>query len=262
MSKPEIRKIVIIGAGRLAVNLSMAIHKKGYRIVEVCNRTESKGQFLARKLQARYIPEPELITPDADCYIVAVSDAAIPLVLERLITGNRLILHTSGSVKMDILQKASSNFGVIYPLQTFSTGKMVSFRTVPLCIEANSVENMLLLRSFADSLSENVCTINSEQRKFLHLSAVFASNFTNFMVAISQELLRENGIDPGILEPIIRQTAGNAKSGDVFKLQTGPAAREDMETIRLHLELLSNHPDYKEIYDLITQKIIQHKKEL
>jgi predicted short-subunit dehydrogenase-like oxidoreductase (DUF2520 family) len=260
MGKPEIRKIVIIGAGRLAVNLSMAIYKKGYTIMEVCNRTESKGESLARRLKARYIREPEMITPDADCYILAVSDAAIPLVIEHLQKGNRLIVHTSGAVNMGVLQNVSLNAGVIYPLQTFTTGKMLSFRTIPLCIEASSPENLLLISSFAESLSENVYAVNSEQRLALHLSAVFANNFTNFMVAISQELLKENGIDPGILISIIRQTAANAVSGDVFTLQTGPAVREDMETLRLHLEMLSKHPEFREIYDLMTRNIIQHKK--
>lgn len=260
MLKPEIRKIVILGAGRLAVNLSMAIHKKGYDIVEVCNRTESKGKRLAWKLKAMYIPEPAMITPDADLYILAVSDTAIPLLLDRIKTGNRLIIHTSGSVKMDVLREVSENFGVIYPSQTFTDNKLLRFRNVPLCIEASSGKNLLLLKSFAGSLSEKVYTINSDQRRILHLSAVFASNFTNFMVAISQELLLENGMDFRILEPIIRQTAGNASSDDVFKMQTGPAVREDRETIREHLQLLSNHPDYKEIYDLITRNIIQRKK--
>ncbi|MGA2823091.1 MAG: DUF2520 domain-containing protein [Bacteroidales bacterium] len=260
MLKPEIQKIVILGAGRLAVNLSMAIHKKGYDIVEVCNRTESKGKRLAGKLKARYIPEPEMITSDADLYILAVSDTAIPLLLDRIKTRNRLIIHTSGSVKMGILRKVSENFGVIYPPQTFTDHKLLNFRMIPLCIEASSGKNLLLLKSFADSLSEKVYMINSDQRRILHLSAVFASNFNNFMVAISQELLLENGMDFRILEPIIRQTAGNASSGDVFKMQTGPAVREDRETIREHLQLLSNHPDYKKIYDLITRNIIQRKK--
>ncbi len=259
MSKQEIRKIVILGAGRLAVNLSMAILKKGYDIVEVYNRTGTKGKSLARKLSARYIPEPEMITPDADLYILAVSDAAIPLLAERIKT-DHLIVHTSGSMKMDVLRGVSANFGVIYPPQTFTSHTLLLFRKVPLCIEANSGKNLHLLKFFAGSLSDKVYTINSDQRRVLHLSAVFASNFTNFMVAISQELVLENGMDFGILEPIIRQTAGNASSGDIFKLQTGPAVREDRETIREHLNLLTNHPDYKEIYDLITRNIIQHKK--
>jgi predicted short-subunit dehydrogenase-like oxidoreductase (DUF2520 family) len=260
MLKPEIRKIVILGAGRLAINLSMAIHKKGYDIVEVFNRTESKGKRLAGKLKARYVPEPEMITPDADLYILAVSETAIPLLLDRIKTGNRLIIHTSGCLKMDVLKKVSRNFGVIYPPQTFTSHILLNFRMVPLCIEASSGKNLHLLRSFADSLSEKVYIINSDQRRILHLSAVFASNFTNFMVAISQELLLENGMDFRILEPIIRQTAGNASSKDVFKMQTGPAVRKDRETIREHLQLLSNHPEYKEIYDLITRNIIQRKK--
>lgn len=260
MSKPEIRKIVILGAGPLALNLSMAIHNKGYDIVEVYNRTESKGNYLAGKVKAKYIRQPEMITPDADLYILAVSDAAIPLLLERIKIRNRLIVHTSGPVKMDILRSVSTDFGVIYPPQTFTVHKLLPFRKVPLCIEASSDETLHLLKSFAGSLSEKVYTINSDQRRILHLSAVFASNFTNFMIHISQELVLENGMDFCILEPIIRQTAGNATSEDVFKMQTGPAVREDRETIHQHLELLSSHPGYKEIYDLITRNIIQRKK--
>ncbi|MCX6246877.1 MAG: DUF2520 domain-containing protein [Bacteroidetes bacterium] len=259
MSKPEIRNVVILGAGRLAVNLSMAIRKNGYTVVEVYNRTESKGKELARKLKATYVEDPEKLTQDAGLYILAVSDAAIPALLGRLRTGNRLIVHTSGAVDMEVLRQVSTNFGVIYPPQTFSADSKLRFRNVPLCIEASSAANLRLLKDFAGTLSEKVYLINSRQRKILHLSAVFASNFTNFMMAISEELLLENGMDFGILEPIIRQTADNASSGDVFKMQTGPAVREDLETIRTHLELLSAHPDYKEIYDLITRNIIKRK---
>jgi predicted short-subunit dehydrogenase-like oxidoreductase (DUF2520 family) len=260
MSKPEIRKIVILGAGRLAANLSTAIVREGYTVVEVYNRTQTRGKSLAGKLKANYIPETEMITPDADLYILAVSDAAIPLLLDRIKIGTNMIVHTSGTVNMDILRGVSPNFGVIYPLQTFTNDTLLRFRTVPLCIEASSGKNLLLLSSFAGSLSEKVYTISSDQRRVLHLSAVFASNFSNFMFAISQDLLREKGMDFGILEPLIRKTAANASSGDVFQMQTGPAVREDQETIREHLELLSNHPDYKEIYDLITRNIIQRKK--
>jgi predicted short-subunit dehydrogenase-like oxidoreductase (DUF2520 family) len=258
MSKPEIRKVVIVGAGRLAVNLSMAIHHQGYEIVEVCNRTELKGKSLAGILKAKYIPEPEMITPEADLYILAVSDAAIPLLLERIKTRG-LVIHTSGSVPMDVLRHVTPNYGVLYPPQTFNIRTLLRFTKVPLCIEASSGENLRLLKSFADSLSEKVYMINSGQRRILHLSAVFASNFSNYMVAISEALLLENGIDFGILEPIIRQTSVNASKGGVFKKQTGPAVRGDSETIRQHLELLSNHPDYKEIYTLITRNIIQYK---
>jgi predicted short-subunit dehydrogenase-like oxidoreductase (DUF2520 family) len=261
MLKPEIRKVVILGAGRLAVNFSMAVRKKGYEIVEVYNRTPAKGIVLARKLKASYISEPEMITPFADLYLVVISDAAIPQILKRLKIGNKLIVHTSGSVGMEVLEDVSPNIGVIYPPQTFTAGRLLSFRTVPLCIEANSGVNLQRIRTFAETLSKKVYVINSDQRKVLHLSAVFASNFTNFMIAVSQQLLLENGLDFGILGPIIRQTAANAASGDVFGKQTGPAIREDRETLRKHRKLLENHPGYQEIYDIITRHIIKRKNE-
>jgi predicted short-subunit dehydrogenase-like oxidoreductase (DUF2520 family) len=257
--KPEIRRIVILGAGRLAVNLSIAIHKKGYDVIEVYNRTESKGLTLARRIKSKYVHQPEMISKNADLYILAVSDAAIPSILDRIHISNRLIVHTSGSVDMEILKKVSPDVGVIYPPQAFNGRKVLSFRKVPLCIEASSEKNLGLLRTLAESLSENVYLIDSRQRRILHLSAVFAGNFTNYMIAVSQEMLLENGMDFKILGPIIRQTAENASSEDVFGLQTGPAVREDMQTIGDHLELLSNHPGYRELYELITRNIIQRK---
>jgi predicted short-subunit dehydrogenase-like oxidoreductase (DUF2520 family) len=260
MVKTEIQKVVILGAGKLALNLSMAIKKQGFEITEVCNRSETRGQSLANKLNSRYIANPEMITPDADLYILAVSDEAIPLLLDRIKIQDHLIVHTSGSVNMDVLRKVSENYGVIYPPQTFTTQTVLPFQMVPVCIEASSENNLLKLMIFAESLSEKVYMINSEQRKVIHLAAVFASNFTNFLVSISQELLIENGIDIEVLDPIIQQTARNASSGVVSELQTGPAIRKDMETIKKHIEMLSTHAEFKEIYELITKTIIQRNK--
>ncbi|MCX6245388.1 MAG: DUF2520 domain-containing protein [Bacteroidetes bacterium] len=257
MSKHPIRKIVILGAGRLATNLSVAIRKKGYEIAEVYNRTERHGTTLARKLKARYVSEPELLTKEADLYILAVSDGAIPEVLSHLKCGNQLLVHTSGSAGMDVLKTSSSRHGVIYPPQTFTMKRLVNFRSVPLCIEGNSAETAEQLTSFAATLSDQVFSINSDQRKILHLAAVFANNFTNFMYVIAQELLTEKGMDFRMLEPIIRLTAARTASGNVAEKQTGPAIRGDMDTMREHLALLSGHPDYKEIYELISQRIIE-----
>jgi len=262
MIKQEIRKIVIIGAGRLAVNLSVALRKKNLKVIEVYNRSESRGLDLAKRLKAKYIPVLEHISLDADLYILTVSDDAIKQVLERLDIGDHLLVHTSGSVDMDILGMAATNYGVIYPLQTFRTDRRISFRNVPLCIEASSDENLRRLKAFTDSISHRVFKLDSDQRRVLHLAAVFASNFSNFMVAISQDLLRNKGIDPLILEPLVKYTARNSESPSVFDFQTGPAIREDMETIAMHLDMLSAHPDYKEIYSLITQDIIKHKKKI
>ena len=260
MSKRLIRKIVILGAGRLATNFSRALRKKGYEIPEVYNRTETRGKNLARELSARYIPEPELLTKDADLYLLMVSDDAITEVLTHLKLNNRLVVHTSGSVGINVLARSSTRYGVIYPPQTFTIQRMVNFRSVPLCIEASSAQTGNLLSTFAASLSDRVYRIDSGQRKILHMAAIYANNFTNFMYVISQELLQENGMDFGMMGPIIRQTAARASSGNPEELQTGPAVRGDMHTIREHLSLLSGHPDYKEIYELITKSIIQREK--
>ena len=260
MSVPEIRNVIILGAGRLAASLSQAMQKKGYTIRQVYNRSEKRGKELSVKLGAEYISEPEKLSQDADLYIVAVSDDALPFILERFSCGDKLIVHTSGTAELDILLSSSENTGVIYPPQTFTSRRIRSFRSVPLCIEANSPRSLEILHAVAGSLSDKIYPMNSAQRRIVHLAAVFANNFTNFMYCISQDLLLEKDLPFGILEPIIRQTAKNVSSGDIFRLQTGPAVREDFGTIATHQKLLSSHPEYRELYNLITNIIIQQKK--
>lgn len=192
-------------------------------------------------------------------YITCVSDKAIGNIAGSLRMGEKLVVHTSGSMNIDVLSHSSENYGVIYPVQTFTSGHPKNFQGVPLCIEGKSKENEILLTDFARKLSRNIHVLDSVQRKAVHLSAVFASNFSNFMYVIAEDLLMEKGIDPKILTKVILQTASNARFESVFKLQTGPAVREDQGIMKAHLAMLKTHPDYKKMYELISVMIIKKK---
>lgn len=255
-----INQIVILGAGNVATHLSLALHAKGFSILQIFNRTEEPGRRLARLTGAGYTGSLDKINPDADLYLLAVSDKAVPEMASKLKVNQGIVAHTSGSVGMDVLQTASVNTGVFYPLQTFREGKPVSFEGIPLCIEGNKplVEKRLV--KLAEQLSRNVRVINSEQRKMLHLTAVFAGNFTNYLYSIAEDLLLQYNIPFDLLKPLIEQTAENIRHSDLFSLQTGPAVREDSDIIEKHLELLKEQEAYREIYDLISKQIIQHKK--
>ncbi|MFH1297758.1 MAG: Rossmann-like and DUF2520 domain-containing protein [Bacteroidota bacterium] len=255
----QIKHIVLFGAGNVATHLSNAFIGKGFSVVQLFNRTEKTGKRLARLIGASYTGSLQKVEQDADLYILAISDSAIPEIASRLKVRRGIVVHTSGSVGMEVLKKTADQTGVLYPLQTFRKGRRISFDRIPVCVEANlpGVEKALV--GLAEQLSSNVHVINSAQRQILHLTAVFAGNFTNYLYAIAEDLLLQYNIPFELLNPLIRQTASNVRHAGLFSLQTGPAIREDTAIIDKHLELLKDHQAYQEIYDLISKRIIQHK---
>lgn len=259
MGARQIQEIVMIGAGRLATNLGLALYGQGFKIVQVCNRTEERGRKLAGKTGASFTSDPKEIVADADLYILAVADSVIGEMASGMKLNDRLAVHASGTVGMDILKSVSDNIGVFYPVQTFSPKRMVDFRNVPVCIEGNSKDTEKELVSLAGKLTRCVYCLDTDQRRLLHLGAVFASNFTNFLYAISEELLSEHQIPFDLLKPLILQVASNVKYDHLIQSQTGPAIRGDHEVLAKHRELLTDHPDYLKIYNLMSENIIKYK---
>jgi len=258
---PELKThdIVIIGAGRLATHLGLAFYKQGLNIVQVYNRTSERGKKLAGRIGATFTADIHEITKDADLYILAVSDSVLEHLAAELRLKDKLVVHTSGTMGMDVLTPISANIGVFYPLQTFSPTRRIDFRKIPVCIEGNSGVSEQMLADLAGKITQRIYILSSDNRRFLHLGAVLASNFTNFIYTITEELLKEHEIPFNLLEPLILQTARNIKHGDLIQYQTGPAIRGDAKVLEKHHELLAAHPDYLEIYKLITKNIIKHK---
>lgn len=253
-------KICMIGAGNLATQLGMALSEKGHQIVQVWSRTSKNAVELASKLKCPSTTELSAIYNDADIYIIAVSDKAIEEVLGKRSWGNPLVVHTAGSIPMNILAPHCKNFGVFYPFQTFTVRKKVEFDHIPVCIEANSPQNLGILNSLAQSISQNIRLVDSNQRQQIHLAAVFVCNFVNHLYSIGEELLMEKGLDFEILKPLILETASKIIEHSPAKSQTGPAIRNDRNVIDKHLAMLSNHPDLKNLYALVSERIIQSHK--
>ncbi len=253
-------RICLIGAGNLATQLGMALLEKGHQIVQVWSRTQRRAAELASKLKCPYTTEISLISSDTDIYILAVSDTAIESVLAKRNWGNTMVVHTAGSTPMSILAPYCKNFGVFYPFQTFTIAKKVEFDNIPVCIEANSPQNLDILKELAQSISQNIKLFDSSQRQQIHLSAVFACNFANHFYAIAEELLREKGIDFEILQPLILETASKAAYQSPVLSQTGPAIRNDTAIMDKHLSMLADHPDLQSLYRQISERIIQTHK--
>ncbi len=249
------QNIVMIGAGNVATHLAFALQQKGFSINQVYSRSETSAKLLAQKLESPYTVEIRSLEQSADIYIIAVSDDAIGTVAEKLKFDNQVIVHTSGSVPMDVLKAGSKRTGVVYPLQTFSKSREIDFQNIPVCIEASSDELLAKLEKFISTISNDVRHVNSEQRRVLHLAAVFACNFPNFMYAIAEDIISDAGLNLDILRPLIKETADKVMSRSPLEAQTGPARRNDEASLHKHLDLLRRYPEYKDLYEMISQAI-------
>jgi predicted short-subunit dehydrogenase-like oxidoreductase (DUF2520 family) len=252
-------RITLIGAGNLANGLGKALKAAGHEFEQVYSRTIESASLLAAALEAEAVVDPQAIRPDADCYFCALKDDALSDVLPLIRFGDGVLLHSAGSLSIDVLLPYSHKVGVLYPLQTFSKAKIVDFRTIPIFIESNdsSVEDILF--GLAGSLSNNVQLADSKKRMSMHVSAVFACNFVNYMYTIASDILRDNDLDIQILIPLILETAEKLKTISPIEAQTGPAVRFDRKVMDKHLEVLSGHPDWQKFYEVLSTGIYQRQ---
>lgn len=253
-------KISIIGAGNLATQLGITLFNEGYLISQVYSRSKKNANILSKKINANAISDIKKLSADASIYIIALKDDAIEIIAKQLKLKDKIVVHTSGSIPMDILKNCSSNFGVFYPLQTFSKIKKADFKTIPICIEANNNTASITLQYFAKSISGNVKKINSLQRKKIHLAAVFACNFSNHLYGIAEGILAKEKLSLDLLRPLIEETVNKIKDKKPGEMQTGPAIRGDKKTMEAHLKLLSKDKKLQKIYKLMSESIIHSKK--
>ncbi|OAQ40719.1 oxidoreductase [Pedobacter psychrophilus] len=252
-------KVAILGSGNVATHLSKSIIKAGYPIKQVWSRNHNNAIDFALEIGANSIPQIADLSNQIDVIILAVSDDAIESVVAQIPISNQqqLILHTSGSTSISILEKYAQNCGVLYPLQTFSKHHNLDFSSIPLLIEANHLQSEEQLLMIAKKLSQKVEKVDSENRMLIHISAVFACNFTNHFYAIAEKLVQDSNLNFDLLRPLILETAQKAMLNSPIKIQTGPAKRNDAITINKHLQLLSTYPQLQNIYTVVSQDIVK-----
>ncbi len=251
-------QVTIIGSGNVAHHLIQAFSKSDEaELVQVAvrNRESVSKLISSEKIISNYKDLKE-----ADLFLIAVSDDAIAEVSSQIPFENKLVAHTSGNFAMTDLDDKNRKAS-FYPLQTFSKSKAVDFKTIPICLEATNVEDLMKLEIVAKSISNNVYNINSEQRKALHIAAVFTNNFVNHLYQIGNEICIENDLSFDLLKPLIQETANKIMTLSPNEAQTGPAKRKDTQTINSHLNFLTDE-NQKEIYKLLTKSIIDNGKKL
>lgn len=255
-------KIVLIGAGNLATHLGKALHAAGHDMVQVFSRTMQSAETLASLLDAEPLTNMAQVRDDADVYIFLVKDSALEQLISQLCGGEKKVfLHTAGSMPMSVFRGKALHYGVLYPMQTFSKQREVDFSIIPCFIEANDEFALKQIEGLAGQISHRVYQLSSEDRKYLHLSAVFACNFANHCYAASQELLQQHGIPFDVMLPLIDETAAKVHGMTPKEAQTGPAVRYDENVIGKQIQLLENQPYFQKIYDCMSKSIHELESE-
>lgn len=249
-------RIVLIGAGNLATNLGKALFRAGHEIVQVYSRTEVSAKTLATVLKCSYTDTLSEVVDNADIYIVALKDSVLSsvadLLYERL--ADKFFVHTAGSLPMDVLPFIRR--GVFYPMQTFSKNKEVDFSVIPCFVEAATEVDTQVLKKLALTISDTVYELDSENRKYLHLAAVFCCNFANHCFSLGANLLKQHGNLPfSVMLPLIDETAAKLYSMSPQEAQTGPAVRWDENVMEKQMQLLAGTPDLQKLYELLSKSI-------
>ena len=258
-----LRKVVLIGSGNLAEALAAALAASGAELLQIYGRNAARVALLAARAGAAACTDPAALERTADLYLIAVSDRAVAEVAAQLpIPATAVVAHTAGSVPLDALARFPRR-AILYPLQSFTAGRRVDFRRVPLFLECADEALRPELEAFARTLSEEVRYADSARRATIHLAGVFANNFANRMFGLAAEVLRREGLPYEVLKPLIEETAAKAAAAaDPAAVQTGPAVRGDCASQERHLKLLEGLPLEKAMYELTSQSIWETSKKI
>lgn len=250
-------KIVLIGAGNLATHLGRALLEAGHDILQVYSRTAESASTLSTLVGGAPVTDIKQVRGDADVYVLAIRDSVLPDLIPQLCEGkmDKVFVHTAGSVHMDIFRGMALHYGVLYPMQTFTKAREVDFSEIPCFVEGNDTLAQEVISVLAHSVSPKVYMLSSEERRFLHLAAVFACNFTNHCYDISSEILAKHGIPFSVMLPLIDETAAKVHELSPRESQTGPALRFDEGIIREQSMLLRDNPLLRDLYERLSLNV-------
>lgn len=252
-------KIAVIGAGNAGSAIGNMLKKNGQQVVAVWSRDARKARKLALSLKARAYSDISQIPRDLDLYLVAIKDDEVRNLAAKLNPGKGTVAHLSGSLEMSVFKKKFRNYGVLWPVMTFSASNKGKVQNFPVVVNGNTGKAKRTLFEAGKSLSKQVYKLSEKQRASSHLAAVFANNFTNHMIHLAQKILKKNTCPPTLLNSLILETARLGISGKARDIQTGPAIRQDLKTMLLHRKLLKNNRLIKTIYKTVSQSIVKNK---
>ena len=252
-------RIVLVGAGGLGTNLGLALHEAGHDVLAVFSRTMEHARMLAERIGSQPTDDICALPNEADLFIVSVKDAVLTDVVQQLMQGReeQFFAHTAGSMPLELFQGMARHYGVFYPMQSFSKERRINFSEVPVFLEASDAQTLTQLKALSATLTPHVYELSTDERRYLHLAAVFACNFANHCYALSAEILQQHGLPFSVMLPLIDETARKVHHLSPLEAQTGPAVRYDLNVISKQQQLLDD-PDMRELYERLSKSIHQH----
>lgn len=246
----------VVGAGNVAFSLIPALQKKDIIVENVVSRDEIKAKKFASRYETGFKVLDKDLSLSSQLIFLTVSDDHIEEVAVQLnVVDSQMLLHTSGSTDLKVLKQHALHSGVLYPLQSFTSQRLIDISRVPLCVEASDLKTLNILQDVAALLSSRFMIMSSKQRKQLHLAAVFVSNFTNHMYDIAHWLLEKEKIDFSLMYPLIEETTAKIKRIKPGEAQTGPALRDNKKIMEVHKKMLKSDHELSELYEAISKSI-------
>lgn len=248
-------KVVLVGSGNVATIMGRLVTGSNHQVIQVMSRNIFHAKELAARFGAAYTDLTGTPDLEADIFIIATTDASLTDCFTAFETGNKLVVHTAGSVSKEVLQSISTNYGVLYPLQSLRK-ELAEIPPVPFLVDGNNDGTKAWLKEFAQTFSDNVREASDEERLKLHTAAVIVSNFTNHLYAIAEDFCGKENLDFDMLKPLIMETAHRIRHASPSEVQTGPAVRKDIHTLDKHLRTLSAYPKLRTTYMRLTDSIM------
>ncbi len=248
-------RITLLGSGHTATILGRLCIQNGHQVQQIIARNSDAGKVLGNEFGCSYINFKEKPDLNTQLVLIALSDNSMPEALDEIYFDSIPAVHTSGSIHINVIQKVSKNFGVLYPLQSLRK-EMETIPEIPFLIEANNSETLAFIKDFANTISNTVVEQNADERLRLHASAVIVNNFTNHLYSIAEKFCINEKVDFNLLKPIIKETADRIQHHSPSAVQTGPAMRSDITTLDKHLRLLNDYPKLRTLYMRMTDGIM------
>lgn len=248
-------RIVIIGSGNVATVLGRLFKQNNHQVIQVMSRHEAHAKKLADELGCTATNYDGITDMSADLYVVAITDGILFDLNKSFSLGNKLIVHTAGSVTKEVLKDISSRYGILYPFQSLRK-EMDIIPPIPILVDGNNEEAIASIEAFAKTLAPDVRRTTDEERLKLHVAGVVVNNFTNHLYTVAEDFCQKENLDFSLLLPLIAETTRRITKYHPKDVQTGPAFRNDVFTLDKHLKLLTTHPKLKYLYLKLTDSIM------
>lgn len=243
--------VAVIGAGNWGSSLIAALRRVGIAPAEVVRR----GNWRSAKFDARIL---WLCVPDA-----TIAETAARIAAQRGDLRGQIVVHSSGALPASVLEPvrlAGARVGAVHPVMTFPTRRVVALKDVMFGVESEDPGTRRTLNALVRRLGGVPFPVDSDAKALYHAAGVMASPLLVSALTAAMKAAQLAGLDAKTSAKWVRALAG-ATAANVFARGpdvsfSGPFARGDVETIRLHLQALADHPILTGVYQSLARHAV------